>query len=82
MKLKLPKGSMVLVAMAVAIVLVAIGLLSGDSGLLGNLIVIAIFVIVVPLFLTRYARFSWIKAKTSSRPKKTGLPARRGLPVA
>jgi len=48
-------------SVAISIVLFALGLISKDPGVLGNLIIISIFIILVPQFLVRYKRFREIR---------------------
>ena len=73
MKLKLnlgfePKNKMTLASVAFALVLIILGLVLGDMALLGNLVIIAIFVVIIPLFMQRYYRFSWVKSVEEQFP--------------
>jgi len=69
MKLNIPPGQrLMLISVAVALVLIILGLIMGDMALLGNLIIIAIFAVVIPLFLQRYIKFNWIKSLEEQFP--------------
>ncbi|MFQ5647893.1 MAG: type II secretion system F family protein [Candidatus Aenigmatarchaeota archaeon] len=73
MKLKLKLGKMpanktTLISVVVALLLIIVGLIMGDMALLGNLVIIAIFAVVLPLFFHRYSRFNRIKALEEQFP--------------
>jgi flagellar protein FlaJ len=52
----------IVVPVAVAAILIALGLLTGDTGVLGNMLTISVFAVFVPYTLYRYSRFMRIKA--------------------
>ena len=62
------KMKILLICVVVDVMLVAVGFLSGDMGILGNLLVISVFVFVVPQFLLKYSEFVWIKAVEEQFP--------------
>lgn len=55
-------------SLAVSIVLVTIGLMLGDPAVLGNLVIIAALVFIVPFFLYRYSHLMWIRSMESQFP--------------
>ena len=61
MKIK-TSTKVVLVPLMVSLILISLGLLSGDTAILGNLITISVFIIFVPYSLYRYARFMRVKS--------------------
>lgn len=62
------KNRIILTSAAVAIALLAAGLAIGDVAVLGNIVVIAIFVSVIPIVLYRYSRYMRIKAIEAQFP--------------
>ena len=48
--------------------LIIASLLTGDAGVIGNAVIIAAFMIIIPLFLQRYSRFVWIKSLEDQFP--------------
>jgi flagellar protein FlaJ len=50
-----------IISSIVSIWLIIIGIISSDSGVLGNLFVLAVFAFIIPQFLYRYSRYMWIK---------------------
>lgn len=69
MKLKLGKKmKILLISLLVGVILIVVGFLSGDMGILGNLLVIAVFVFVVPQFLVKYSELVWIRAVEEQFP--------------
>lgn len=62
------KHKILTVPALVSIALIAVGMLSGDAAVLGNIIIIAIFAAVLPYFLYRYSRFLWIKSLEEQFP--------------
>jgi len=75
-------------SIAIAILLFALGLISKDPGVLGNLIIIAVFIILVPQFLVRYRKFREIRNMESRFPAflrdlteslTAGLPLHKAL---
>jgi flagellar protein FlaJ len=51
----------ILVPALVSAALIALGIIIGDSAVLANLIIIAVFVFIVPFFLYKYSKHMWIK---------------------
>ena len=72
MKLKIkfgtPTQKITAISVSIAMLLIIVGLVIGDMALLGNLIIIAIFAVILPLFLQRYTKFSRIKALEDQFP--------------
>ncbi len=58
----------VVFSMAISIALIFVGLIIGDPGLLGNLVIIAIFIIVIPIFFQSYTEFMWVRALEEQFP--------------
>ena len=48
--------------------LIVTGILSGDAGVFGNLFILAIVLMVLPPFLSRYAHFLWLRAVEEQFP--------------
>jgi len=74
-----------------AIILILIGIVIGDFAVLGNLIVIAVFVSVVPLLLYKYSRFMYIKSIETQFPnfvrdmadsKRSGMSFKEAVKIA
>ena len=63
------KKKTIISSTAIAVVLVLVGLLTGDVSILGNLMIIAVLVIVVPLFLFKYSTYLWTKSVENQFPK-------------
>lgn len=62
------KQKIITVSVSVSIVLILIGILLGDIGILGNLVIIAAFISIVPFFIYKYSRFMWLKSVESQFP--------------
>ena len=58
----------ILTSMTISVVLVLVGMVIGDPALVGNLVIISIFVIVIPIFLQSYSQFVWIRALEEQFP--------------
>jgi flagellar protein FlaJ len=56
------KRKIIVVPSCISIAIIVSGLLLGDIGVIGNLVIISIFITVTPYFLYRYSRFLWVKA--------------------
>jgi len=56
------KEKTILASLAAAAVMIVVGILSGDAGIFGNLLLVAIIVIVLPSFLYKYRTFRWIRS--------------------
>ena len=68
-KKKLSQKQKVIILPAMAsVVLIALGLIIGDIPVLGNLIIIAVFVSVVPYFIFKYTQFLWLKSLEEQFP--------------
>ena len=63
-----PERKIIMITTVIALALIIIGTLSGDSALLGNLVIIAIFTVVVPVFISRYLKFAWVRAAEEQFP--------------
>ncbi len=69
MELKMSKRMKVLLISVIAdAILIVVGVLSGDMGILGNLLVIAVFAFVVPQFLLKYSELVWTRAVEDQFP--------------
>lgn len=62
------KNRMILGSMILGVVLILVGIISGDAALLGNLIIIAIFAFIIPVFVQKYAHKSAIKSMENQFP--------------
>jgi len=85
------KQKIITISLAVSIVLIIIGLMLGDPAVLGNLIIIAAFVFVVPFFVYKYSHFMWIKAIEAQFPnfvrdladaKRSGMSFNEAIRIA
>jgi len=85
------KNKIVTLSAVAAIILIAIGMLAGDFAVLGNLIVIAVFVSVVPLLLYKYSRLMFIKSVETQFPnfvrdladsKRSGMSFREAVKIS
>jgi flagellar protein FlaJ len=74
---KKPKGrkepmtqrqKIVLGSISASVILILIGIIIGDPAIVGNLIVLAVFIIIVPLFMQRYTRYLWVRAVEEQFP--------------
>jgi len=55
------RAKTLMTSIAISLVLVTLGIISKDSGVLGNFIIISIFIIIIPQFLVRYKKYREIK---------------------
>lgn len=62
------KQKIVTASMSVSISLILVGMLLGDVAVLGNLVIIAAFISVVPFFLYKYSKFMWLKSLETQFP--------------
>ena len=62
------KQKIITVSVSISMLLIIIGLVLGDVAVLGNLVIIAAFISVVPFFLYKYSRFMWIKSLEAQFP--------------
>lgn len=62
------KGKFILLPMSAGVVLIIIGIMLGDPGVLGNLIFISVFLSSIPYFFYRYSRFLKIKSMEDQFP--------------
>ena len=85
------KNKIVTFSAVAAIALIATGIAIGDFAVLGNLIVIAVFVSVVPLLLYKYSRYMYIKSVETQFPnfvrdladsKRSGMSFREAVKIA
>lgn len=56
------------IAAVIAVVLIVSGVIIGNTAILVNLIIISIMIVVIPTFLTRYAKYMWIKELENEFP--------------
>ncbi len=85
------KNKIVTLSALAAIILISIGMLLGDFAVLGNLIVISVFVSVAPLLLYKYSRFMFIKSIETQFPnfvrdladsKRSGMSFKEAVKIA
>ena len=62
------KQKIIIIPGAFSTVLIAIGIILGDVPVLGNLVIISVFISVVPYFIYRYSQFLWIKSVEDEFP--------------
>lgn len=55
------QNKILLTTVLISIGLVSAGLITGDAGVIGNMIIISIVIIVVPTFLYKYSEYMWLK---------------------
>ena len=53
---------------AVSAILIFVGILLGDAGVLGNIIIITVFITAVPYFIFKYSRYMWVKSLENTFP--------------
>ena len=53
---------------AISLVLIFLGILLGDPGVLGNIIIITIFITIVPYFIFKYSEYMWVKSLENDFP--------------
>ncbi|MEM5812307.1 MAG: type II secretion system F family protein [Candidatus Aenigmatarchaeota archaeon] len=58
----------ILVPTAISIILIFIGILLGDVPILGNLIIISVFISIVPYVFYKYSKFLWIRGLEEQFP--------------
>ena len=63
------KEKAIIVPLIVSAVLIILGLIIGDVPILGNLVIISVFICIVPYFILRYMQFLRIKAIEEQFPK-------------
>ena len=62
------KQKVVLIPAIASAAIIIFGIILGDAPILGNLIIISIFITIVPYFLYRYSKFMWLKAVEDQFP--------------
>ena len=62
------KNKIVIASAIIAIGLIAVGILMGDTGTIGNMIIIAVFVSMGPFLFYRYSKLMWIKSLEQQFP--------------
>ena len=62
------KQQIVTVSTIISVAIVLIGIVVGDSGVLGNLVIIAAFISIVPFFIYKYSELMWLKSLESWFP--------------
>ncbi len=77
-----------LISLLISVILLAIGIVSSDTGVIGNMIIISTFVIAAPLFFLKYKRFKEIKEMEEKLPVflrdliesiRAGMPLHRAI---
>jgi flagellar protein FlaJ len=62
------KQKIIIIPAMVSVILIAAGIIIGDVAVLGNLVIISVFICVVPYFIYRYSQFLWIKSVEEQFP--------------
>lgn len=62
------KRKVIVVPSLISIIMIAIALVIGDVGVIGNVIIISIFITITPYFAYKYSKFLWVKAIESQFP--------------
>lgn len=62
------KRKLILISTVVSVVLISIGLVTGEPSIIMNLLVISVFVFVVPLFVYKYSQYVWLKSLEEEFP--------------
>jgi len=62
------RQKIIIIPLMVSAVLVTVGIIIGDIPILGNLIIISVFVSVVPYFLLKYSQLLWLKGVEDQFP--------------
>lgn len=63
-----PQQRTVIIASIVAVIMIIVGLISGNSNILGNLFLVAIVLVVIPPFYYKYKEYQWIKGLEAQFP--------------
>lgn len=62
------KRKVIIIPSVISIALIMSGIFIGDVGVMGNLIIISIFITITPYFVYRYSKFLWVKSIESQFP--------------
>ena len=62
------KQKTTLVFACIAVMLIVFGLILGDSGVIGNLVIISIFLVIIPFFFQKYSEMLWVRAVENQFP--------------
>jgi len=62
------KRKIIIIPSCISIALIMTGLFLGDVGVLGNVIIISIFITITPYFVYRYSKFLWVKSVENQFP--------------
>jgi flagellar protein FlaJ len=62
------KRKVIVVPSIISIIMIAIALVTGDVGVIGNVIIISIFITITPYFAYKYSKFLWVRAIESQFP--------------
>ncbi len=62
------RQKVILGSVAASVVLIFIGIIIGDPAIVGNLIILSVFIIILPLFMQRYTRYLWVRAVEEQFP--------------
>ena len=85
------KRKVLLVSLSAGLALILTGLLTGDPGVFGNLLIIAVVIMVLPPFLARYAHFLWLRSMEEQFPlfvrdladaSRSGMSFREAIAIA
>jgi len=85
------KQRRILIFIGISALLIVASIFTGDVGVIGNAVIVAVFIIAIPLFLQRYSRFVWIKAVEEQFPnfirdladsKRSGMSFTEAISIA
>ena len=62
------RQKVIVIPAIISTALIVIGIITGDAPILGNMVIISIFITIIPYFLYRYSKFMWIKALEDQFP--------------
>jgi flagellar protein FlaJ len=62
------RQKIIIIPVIVSVALILVGIIIGDIPVLGNLVIISVFICVVPYFLYRYSKFLWLKGVEEQFP--------------
>jgi flagellar protein FlaJ len=63
-----PKQKIILISLTSSLMMVFIGLLTGDVAVIGNLLILSVIISVVPYFLWKYSKLMWLKSIENQFP--------------
>ena len=62
------KQKIITISVSISIVFIIIGIILGDVGILGNLVIISAFISTVPFFIYQYSKYMWLKSIETQFP--------------